>query len=40
MAYFISIKQNNKIVEVELKQKPFVQITLKTYNDFTTICVN
>jgi hypothetical protein len=40
MAYFINIKKNDKIVEVELKQKPFVKVTLKSFNNFTTICVN
>ena len=40
MAYFISVKQNDKKVEINLNQKPFVQIYLNTPNDFTTICVN
>jgi hypothetical protein len=40
MAYFISVKQNNKKVEINLEQKPFVKVPLNIPNDFTTICVN
>jgi hypothetical protein len=40
MAYFINVKKNNKKVEINLNQKPFVNIHLNIPNDFTTICVN
>ena len=40
MAYFMSIKKNDKEIEIKLEQKPFVKIHLNIPNDFTTICVN
>jgi hypothetical protein len=40
MAYFITVTRNDKKVDINLNQKPFVKIQLSIPKDFTTICVN